>query len=232
MASGATGYAMFLPDGRHNLIVHNTLTASEHGFAVGGDRNVVRGNVVTRSGGSIDILDGARSTRVEHNRLSRVGDGIGVGIASGTVIEHNVVNRTGGPGHAGFGIGLGDSAGSTVAHNTIHANGPVSAIGIHHFKGDPLPQNNRIIGNVATSTTTDAIRVDPGAVATVLAGNLAVHSADDGIDVRAPGTTVTRNTANNNHDLGISAVAGVIDGGGNRAAGNGNPAQCTNISCR
>jgi hypothetical protein len=96
VASGATGYAMFLPDGRHNLIVHNRLTASEHGFAVGGDRNVVRGNVVTRSGGSIDILDGARSTRVEHNRLSRVGDGIGVGIASGAVIEHNVVNRTGG----------------------------------------------------------------------------------------------------------------------------------------
>jgi hypothetical protein len=27
-------------------------------------------------------------------------------------------------------------------------------------------------------------------------------------------------------------VPGVIDGGGNRAAGNGNPAQCTNIACQ
>jgi hypothetical protein len=66
----------------------------------------------------------------------------------------------------------------------------------------------------------------------LLARNLAVHSGDDGIDVGAPGTTVTRNTANDNHDLGIAAAPGVTDGGGNRAAGNGNPAQCTNIACR
>jgi len=45
-------------------------------------------------------------------------------------------------------------------------------------------------------------------------------------------TTVTRNIANHNHDLGIEAVPGVIDGGGNHAAGNGNPAQCVNIDCK
>ena len=66
----------------------------------------------------------------------------------------------------------------------------------------------------------------------MLLRNLAVHSGDDGTDVRAPGTTVTRNSANDNHNLGISAVPGVIDGGGNQAAGNGDPAQCTNIACR
>jgi hypothetical protein len=42
---------------------------------------------------------------------------------------------------------------------------------------------------------------------------------------------VTHNIASHNHDLGISAVPDVIDGGGNRAAGNGNPAQCTSIAC-
>ena len=31
--------------------------------------------------------------------------------------------------------------------------------------------------------------------------------------------------------LGIEAVAGVTDGGGNKAAGNGNPLQCTNVRC-
>ena len=46
------------------------------------------------------------------------------------------------------------------------------------------------------------------------------------------GTTLVRNTANRNHDLGIEAVAGVIDGGGNKAQGNGNPAQCTNVACK
>ena len=45
-------------------------------------------------------------------------------------------------------------------------------------------------------------------------------------------TTVTRSIANRNRDLGIEAVPGIIDGGGNRATGNGNPAQCTNIDCR
>ena len=32
-------------------------------------------------------------------------------------------------------------------------------------------------------------------------------------------------------DLGIEAVFGVIDGGGNRARGNGDPRQCVNIFC-
>jgi hypothetical protein len=34
-----------------------------------------------------------------------------------------------------------------------------------------------------------------------------------------------------NAELGINAVLGVIDGGGNKAHGNGNPAQCTNVAC-
>jgi hypothetical protein len=33
-------------------------------------------------------------------------------------------------------------------------------------------------------------------------------------------------------DLGIEAVAGVLDGGGNRALGNGNPLQCLKVVCR
>jgi hypothetical protein len=230
VASGSTGYAMFLPDDSNSRIVHNRLTVSEHGFAIGGTGNVVRGNMVTNSGGSIDVFDGAVSTRVEFNRLSRVGDGVIVGVASGTVVAHNAVNRTGGDDRGGFGVILDGSVGSTVKQNIIRATGP--GIYVAHLDAPTPPRNNRVIGNVTTSKNTDGILVDPDAVGTVLLRNLAVHSGDDGIDVRAPGTTVTRNTANANHDLGISAVPGVIDGGGNQAAGNGNPAQCTNIACR
>ena len=43
---------------------------------------------------------------------------------------------------------------------------------------------------------------------------------------------ITRNVANDNGDLGIVAGAGTIDGGGNRAFGNGNPLQCIGIACR
>jgi hypothetical protein len=62
--------------------------------------------------------------------------------------------------------------------------------------------------------------------------NLAVRNGDDGIDINVASTILTRNLANHNHDLGIEAVPGVIDGGGNHAAGNGNSAQCTNIDSK
>src|SRR5262249_57218847 len=183
------------------------------GFAIGGTRNLLRGNVVTNSGGSIDVFDGAVSTRVEFNRLSHVGDGVIVGVASHTLVAHNLINRSGGGDHGGFGVILDGSVGSTVEHNIIRATGPGPGIYVAHLDAPTPPRNNRVIGNVTTSKNADGILVDRDAAGTVLLRNVAVRSGDDGIDVRAPGTTVTRNTANNNHDLGIFAVRGVIDGG-------------------
>jgi hypothetical protein len=54
---------------------------------------------------------------------------------------------------------------------------------------------------------------------------------DDGIDVDALDATLTGNTAHDNGDLGIEAVSGVVDGGGNRAWANGDPTQCLNVVC-
>ena len=45
-------------------------------------------------------------------------------------------------------------------------------------------------------------------------------------------TTLTQNTANANRDVGIEAVPRVTDGGGNKASGNGNQLQCTNVICK
>ncbi|MGB2850037.1 MAG: right-handed parallel beta-helix repeat-containing protein [Solirubrobacterales bacterium] len=53
----------------------------------------------------------------------------------------------------------------------------------------------------------------------------------DGIKVDAPGTLIRGNTANDNDALGINAVDGVIDGGGNHASGNGDPRQCVGVVC-
>jgi hypothetical protein len=53
----------------------------------------------------------------------------------------------------------------------------------------------------------------------------------DGIHVDSPSTTIEKNTANFNTALGIRAVPGVTDGGGNKAQGNGDPAQCTGVVC-
>jgi parallel beta-helix repeat protein len=62
--------------------------------------------------------------------------------------------------------------------------------------------------------------------------NVASNAGDDGIDVEASATTLIRNRAKRNGDYGIEAVPGVIDGGGNRVFGNGNPAQCLNVGCK
>jgi hypothetical protein len=66
----------------------------------------------------------------------------------------------------------------------------------------------------------------------LLKRNHAFRAKDDGIDANNPATELTRNEARRNGDLGIEAVRGVIDGGGNKASGNGDPRQCINIVCR
>jgi hypothetical protein len=89
---------------------------------------------------------------------------------------------------------------------------------------------NVVVSNRARGGADD-IAVRSGALGTLIRGNVVVDALDDGIDVDAPGTVVRANTANDNGDLGIEAVEGVIDGGGNRASGNGNPLECLNVVC-
>jgi hypothetical protein len=58
-----------------------------------------------------------------------------------------------------------------------------------------------------------------------------MRAEDDGFDVRSRTAKLTKNRAVRNDDLGIAAVRGVDDGGGNRAHGNRNPLQCVNVVC-
>jgi hypothetical protein len=66
----------------------------------------------------------------------------------------------------------------------------------------------------------------------LLGGNLAIAGGGDGFDVDSRSAKRRNNRAIRNADLGIEAVRGVIDGGGNRASGNGDPRQCVNVACR
>ena len=65
----------------------------------------------------------------------------------------------------------------------------------------------------------------------LLKHNIATGAGDDGFDVASRTTTLTGNRAVRNADLGIEAVRGVTDGGGNIARHNGDPRQCTHIAC-
>ena len=75
-------------------------------------------------------------------------------------------------------------------------------------------------------------RIAKKAIDTLLKRNRVSGAGDDGIEVQRAATKLTRNHARNNRDLGIEAVRGVIDGGGNTAQLNGDPRQCTHVVCR
>jgi large repetitive protein len=230
--SGSTGYAMALFGIEDSRIQHNKLHGDEHGFILGGSaRNLVQSNAVSDSGGGIEVVEGATANRVEHNRFNHTGDGILVGDASDNLIRHNLVIGAGGGEAGGFGIILDGAVRTTVDRN-IFTGGLGPAIFVTRLEAAAPSRDTVVSRNFVNSRRSDGILVDNGATGTLLVRNRAIRNGDDGIDVDAPATTVTRNIANHNHDLGIEAVPGVIDGGGNHAAGNGNPAQCINIDCK
>lgn len=91
-----------------------------------------------------------------------------------------------------------------------------------------------VTDNVLTDVSfsrVDGLFVDALSTGTDLIGNRATGFDDDGIDVDAADTYLRRNRADDNGDLGIEAVPGVVDGGSNRASGNGNPLQCVGVAC-
>jgi large repetitive protein len=229
--SGTTGYAVFMFGVDDSRIQHNKLHGDQHGFILGASaRNLVRSNAVSDSGGGIEVVEGATANRVEHNRFHHTGDGMLVGDASDTLIRRNLVIGAGGGEAGGFGIILDGAVRTTVDRN-IFTGGLGPAIFVTRLEAAAASRDTVVSRNFVNSKHSDGILVDNGATGTLLIRNRAIRNGDDGIDVDAPATTVTRNIANHNHDLGIEAVPGVIDGGGNHAAGNGNPAQCINIDC-
>lgn len=229
---GTTGYAMPVFDSSHNGIEQNVLTGDQHGILLeeSSDANEIRGNGISH-GGSIEV-DHSSDNRIEGNALTNPGDGILLGEAHRTLVSDNSVTDAGigfsEP--AGFGILLDGADDSLVERNAV-TGGKGPAIFVTSLESQGTSDRNVISHNVTTSRFSPGILVNADATATLLMGNTANENGDDGIRVDAAGTTLTRNTANFNQELGIEAVPGVIDGGGNRARGNGNPLQCTNVAC-
>jgi Right handed beta helix region len=195
-------------ESRRILIADNVVNDQPLGIATDVDDSVITRNRTLRSG---VVLIG------DHNTLSRnylagtphcpddvCGQSGTISFEGGTgnVIEHNLVERTLEPG-----------------------------IRVAAFEPETPPADGNTVRHNVIRGALDGIRVQETATHTLLDGNLAVGSADDGIDVANAATTLRRNVANRNDDLGIEAVTGVTDGGHNRAHGNGNPAQCLNVSC-
>jgi large repetitive protein len=210
--SGNGGEGILLLDSNDNTVERNSLSDNAGGIvlAEGSDRNVVKHN---SSSGNLDgiVLDGSNHNLVATNSLRR-NSLTGVFVFNG---DDNVIAR------------------NVVVENSSGSDGPEGGIRLFTDSEDPPSTADRtlISRNKVADNALDGILVDAGNTGTVLEGNRSKANGDDGFDVESVATTLTENIANSNHDLGIEAVPGVSDGGGNRASGNGNPLQCTNLFC-
>ena len=231
--NGGGGIGDFVSD--HDRIVHNVVTGNaEEGIPVGGSSDsLVEQNAVSRNFGGIVLFGSDRNT-VTRNRVFENRDNIIVDGDDNSVLSNHVTDALGcddGEG-CGFGISLEGGARNLVARNvvarTLHSGIRLDAYGA-------AVSGNVFRGNIVHAAGVDGIAIDTESAGpvldTLLEANVVIGAEDDGIDVDSPATTLTRNLAAHNGDLGIEAVAGVVDGSGNRAAGNGNPAQCMNVAC-
>jgi hypothetical protein len=201
-------------------------------FGLEADDIVFERNVLSGHPEAAFLIEGSRNV-FTRNRVIRNAEGITVG-GDENVITRNHVSDV--PlSEEGGGLGIFAAAGhdNLVARNVVVR---AANVGIqvsllpHELEGGP-PAVNTVVRHNLLRSNRDGVLVLETAENTLIEDNLALASADDGIDVDSPLTTLTGNHALHNGDLGIDAVFGVTDAGGNRAHGNGNPAQCTNLAC-
>jgi parallel beta-helix repeat protein len=221
-------------DSDHLTLARNAVFANgDIGFFVSGlDDGLFEENSVADHPETGILLDHGNRNEFSRNRFSNNVDGIVVSGDANTVTGNRLSGPSECPEECGFGISLEGGTGNVIEGNTVlrfHQAG-IRAASYEEFGGPPTV-GSTIRGNLVRGPAVDGLLVESTAFDTLLEGNIAIGAGDDGIDVDNAAATLTRNLAVRNGDLGIEAVAGVTDGGGNHAAANGNPAQCTNVVC-
>jgi parallel beta-helix repeat protein len=188
---------------------------------------VLRGSISYRTGaGLVNPLE-STNCLIEHNASFSTGENRAEAIflfkAVNATVRWNWVSG------AYRGIHLGSASNNVITNNFLWGN----VRGIEVFDST----DSHLLWNVVTNSQESGIHIwNDGVLGTEIfgtriIGNVARHNGDDGIHVDDKDTFIARNRANRNADLGIQAVPGVTDGGGNTARGNGNAAQCTNVAC-
>jgi len=184
-----------------NLIKRNRLSGNGPAILVEANRNEMRENRISRGGGIV-VGPGNRNV-IARNHVSRAQESIS---ATGreNLIARNVV---------------ADAHGRGISLGVDFADGP-------DFGGvDNIVRRNEVRGSGG-----DAFLINHKG-SYVLKRNVASGAKDEGFDVESRSTRLAKNRATHNADLGIQAVRGVIDGGGNVARHNGDRRQCTHIAC-
>jgi len=197
----------------HGVIVRNSFVGNGTGLVLSNYASTVSGNYIVRNTGPGVVIPYGQdpTTNITRNVIQDNGaEGVLVSFQGNVSISNNRIAR-----NAGSGV-------------RMEAGGEWSGITarVHH---------NRISRNAADGIVIEGSDVSAG-VSAEIEQNRTDRNGDDGIDVDATDdfrvVTVRANRAFFNRDLGIEAVAGTTDGGGNRAKHNGNPAQCVGVRCR
>jgi parallel beta-helix repeat protein len=210
--------------------VLSNLTTVEHVFSgillAEVVRTIVRGSSTSRNAGP-DSGVGITLFESHHNRI--VGNAsfdnreLGIHLI---LSNHNVVWKNRVRDNPEDGIILQGNGNKIVANRILR-----NAITITIFTKPQRAVGNIVRRNHVRRAPHGGIGVDPSVERTVVKRNHVFRAGGHGILIGNPTTTVTRNEARYNDGLGIRAVEGVIDGGGNRASGNGDPRQCLNVLC-
>ncbi|MHA6780363.1 right-handed parallel beta-helix repeat-containing protein [Pseudonocardia saturnea] len=207
-------------------VVGNTLSGnSAGGVAVdlASHDSVVVDNTVTLSGsGGVTVTESDRVQVVANVIGQSGGSAISLELAADGLIRGN--DARGNPG----GIDLNQSTGHRIENNDTGAS---SGTGIA-LEGGSI--GNEVIGNRSSANSGEGIYVgDPAASGTgnLIENNTANNNGGAGINVNAAVHTIRGNTVSGNDGWGIFAVPGNIDGGGNQASGNIEPAQCSGVVC-
>jgi parallel beta-helix repeat protein len=174
-------------------------------------------------------------------------------VISRNVIFNSTTTAPPGPFHSEFGISVHSSnsqidrnfvsgnqsslfvhgSQDVVEQNSITRNHGESAMGL--ALGSGLVSGNRVTddrGSAAGANgITECLCTGTG---TLIEKNFVSGFRNNGIQILNPESdyVVAKNRANFNGNYGIAVAPGTIDGGGNKARGNGNPAQCLNVFCK
>ncbi|MDQ3728071.1 MAG: right-handed parallel beta-helix repeat-containing protein [Actinomycetota bacterium] len=219
------GDGLGLFDSHHIRILHNSFRHNGLGIHLGDSPdNLIRRNRISRNS-DFGILIEADRNRVRRNRCARNAACIIIAPGSGNVIARNRVSG----GHDGIGVEKGRD--NVVARNVVdHARGNGIYVGLQR---PPIGGADNVVRrNLVRGSGDDGFSVNKKDHHSLLRHNVAKGAGDDGFDIESASTKLTGNRAVRNGDLGIEAVRGLIDGGGNAARHNGDPRQCTHIFCR
>ncbi len=211
-----------LTGSNNNKISHVDESASFDGiFLVNSDHNVVSHSRANSNGSSGIVLQFLNDfNRVAHNVAHDNGAwGLTSDGSTHDTYTHNKLSKNGVAGLEPFnGVSL------IISKNRVFKN----HVGIDLFNTD----NSVLKNNKLRSNTLDGIHTGAGSSGDLLIKNHSNKNGHDGIHVDNAGNTLTKNHADKNVNLGIFAVAGNIDGGGNKAHKNGNPLQCVGVVCK